>query len=189
MTAIVGIQGKGWAVLGADTVTSYQDRPYVAKGCEKIVKVGEYLIAVAGDAIVGDILNNLWQPPKVIKTQDPDRFMMIRVLPSMKQTIIDGGYDPTPKTKNDDDSGWDALVCFNGKIYQVSDDYGYMKDDKGLYAIGSGGTLALGALAALESETKTHAKASGAAKKAINIAIQYNVWCGGTAAIKTQFTK
>ncbi len=37
-----------------------------------------------------------------------------------------------------------------------------MRDDKGLYAIGSGGTLALGALAALESETKTHAKASGA---------------------------
>ncbi len=55
-----------------------------------------------------------------------------------------------------------------------------MRDDKGLYAIGSGGTLALGALAALESETKTHAKASGAAKKAINIAIEYNVWCGGT---------
>ena len=103
MTAIVGIQGKGWAVLGADTTTSYLDRPYVAKGCDKIVKIDEYLIAVAGDAIVGDILNNLWQPPKVIKTQDSDRFMMIRVLPSMKQTIIDGGYDPTPKTKNDDD--------------------------------------------------------------------------------------
>ncbi len=64
-----------------------------------------------------------------------------------------------------------------------------MRDDKGLYAIGSGGTLALGALAALESETKTHAKASGAAKKAINIAIEYNIWCGGTATIKTQFTK
>jgi ATP-dependent protease HslVU (ClpYQ) peptidase subunit len=115
--------------------------------------------------------------------------MMIRVLPSMKQTILDGGYDPTPKTKNDDDSGWDALVCFNGRLYQVSDDYGYMRDDKGLYAIGSGGTLALGALVALESETKTHAKASGAAKKAINIAIEYNVWCGGTATVKTQFTK
>ena len=64
-----------------------------------------------------------------------------------------------------------------------------MRDDKGLYAIGSGGTLALGALAVMELETKTHAKASGAAKKAINIAIQYNVWCGGTANVKTQFTK
>jgi ATP-dependent protease HslVU (ClpYQ) peptidase subunit len=189
MTAIVGIQGKGWAVLAADSMTTYTDRPYVAKGCDKIVKVGEYLVAVAGDAIAGDILNNLWQPPKVIKTQDPDRFMMIRVLPSIKQTLTEAGYDPAPKNKNDDDSGWDALVCFNGKLYQVSDDYGYMRDDKGLYGIGTGGALALGALSVLESETKTHAKATSAAKKAIATAIQYNIWCGGAINIKTQFTK
>jgi ATP-dependent protease HslVU (ClpYQ) peptidase subunit len=189
MTAIVGIQGKGWAVLGADTMTTYTDRPYVAKGCDKIVKIGEYLVAVAGDAIAGDILNNLWQPPKVIKTQDPDRFMMIRVLPSIKQTLTEAGYDSAPKNNKDDDAGWDALVCFNGKIYQVSDDYGYMRDDKGLYGIGSGGAIALGALAAMDMERRTHAKAASAAKKAINISIQYNIWCGGTANIKTQFTK
>ena len=106
MTAIVGIQGKGWAVLAADSMTTYTDKPYVAKGCDKIVKINEYLVAVAGDAIAGDILNNLWQPPKVIKTQDPDRFMMIRVLPSIKQTLTEAGYDPAPKNKNDDDSGW-----------------------------------------------------------------------------------
>jgi hypothetical protein len=41
----------------------------------------------------------------------------------------------------------------------------------------------------MEVETKTHAKASSAAKKAVNIAIQYNVWCGGPVNIKTQFTK
>jgi len=189
MTAIVGVQGKGWAVIAADSMTTYTDKPYVAKGCDKIVKVNEYLVAVAGDAIAGDILNNLWQPPKVIKTQDPDRFMMIRVLPSIKQTLIDAGYDPAPKNKNDDDAGWDALICFNGNLYQVSDDYGYMRDDRGLYGIGAGGGLALGALAMMETETKTHAKASGAAKKAVNVAIQYNVWCGGPVHTKTQFTK
>jgi len=189
MTVIVGIQGNGWAVLAADSMTTYTERPYVAKGYDKIVKVGEYLIAVAGDAIAGDVLNNLWQPPKVIKTQDPDRFMMIRVLPSIKQTLADAGYEPAPKTKGEDDSGWDALVCFNGKLYQVTDDFGYMRDDKNLYGIGSGGGLALGALASMELETKTHAKASSAAKKAVNIAIQYNIWCGGPVHIKTQFTK
>ena len=64
-----------------------------------------------------------------------------------------------------------------------------MRDDRGLYGIGSGGSLSLGALVALDNDTKTHAKAASAAKKAINIAIQYNVWCGGTANVKTQFTK
>jgi len=189
MTAIVGVQGKGWAVLAADSMTTYTDKPYVAKGCEKIVKVNEYLIAVAGDAIAGDIINNLWQPPKVIKTQESDRFMMIRVLPSIRQTLTEAGYDPTPKNKNDDDAGWDALICFNGKIYQVSDDYGYMRDDKGLYGIGVGGGIALGALSALDAERRTHTKAASAAKKAINIAIQYNIWCGGPVNIKTQFTR
>jgi len=41
----------------------------------------------------------------------------------------------------------------------------------------------------METETKTHAKASGAAKKAVHVAIQYNVWCGGPVYTKTQFTK
>jgi ATP-dependent protease HslVU (ClpYQ) peptidase subunit len=189
MTAIVGIQGKGWAVLGADSMTTYTDRPYIAKGCDKIVKVGEYLVAVSGDATAGDVLYNVWQPPKVIKTQDSDRFMMIRVLPSIRQVLTEAGYDPNPKNKSDDDAGWDALICFNGKIYQVTDDFGYMRDDKGLYGIGSGGSLALGALASMDTETKTHAKAASAAKKSINIAIQYNIWCGGPVNIKTQFTK
>lgn len=189
MTAIIGIQGRGWAVMASDTVTTYTDRPYIAKGCEKIVKVGDYLIAVAGDAIVGDILNNLWQPPKLVKTEDSDKFMMVKVIPSIKQILTEAGYYTNQSPKKEDDDGWDALICFNGKLYQISDDYGYMRDDKGLYAIGSGGALALGALAALENETKTHAKATGAAKKAINIAIQYNVWCAGSVNIKTQFSK
>jgi ATP-dependent protease HslVU (ClpYQ) peptidase subunit len=189
MTAIVGIQGKGWAVLAADSMTTYTDRPYVAKGCDKIVKVGEYLVAVAGDATAGDVLYNLWQPPKVVKTQDPDRFVMIRVLTSIRQVLAEAGYDPNPANKKDDDAGWDALICFNGKIYQISDDFGYMRDDKGLYGIGSGGSFALGALAAMESELKVHAKAASSAKKAINIAIQYNIWCGGTVNIKTQFAR
>ena len=64
-----------------------------------------------------------------------------------------------------------------------------MRDDRGLYGIGAGGGLALGALAMMEIEIKTHAKATGAAKKAINVAIQYNVWCGGPVHVKTQFTK
>jgi len=64
-----------------------------------------------------------------------------------------------------------------------------MRDDRNLYGIGAGGGLALGALAMMETETKTHAKASGAAKKAINVAVQYNVWCGGPVHTKTQFTK
>ena len=93
MTAIIGIQGKGWAVLAADSVTTYSDRPYVAKGYEKIVKVGEYLLAVAGDATAGDILNHLWQPPKVVKSGDADKFVISKLIPSIRQVLSEHGYD------------------------------------------------------------------------------------------------
>jgi ATP-dependent protease HslVU (ClpYQ) peptidase subunit len=190
MTAIIGIQGKGWAVLAADSVTTYSDRPYVAKGYEKISRIGDYLLAVAGDATAGDILNHLWQPPKPVKTQDPDKFVIVKILPSIRQILTEHGYDPNPANKKeDDDAGWDALICFNGKIYQLTDDYGFMRDEKGLYGIGSGGAVALGAIAAMENDLKTHTKTASAAKKAVNIAIQYNVWCAGPVNVKTQFTK
>ena len=65
----------------------------------------------------------------------------------------------------------------------------YQEVDEGWKEVAVGGALALGALSSMEIETKTHAKATSATKKAINIAIQYNVWCGGTVNIKTQFTK
>lgn len=38
MTAIVGIQGKGWALIAADSMTTYDDKPYYAKGVDKVTK-------------------------------------------------------------------------------------------------------------------------------------------------------
>ena len=45
MTAIVGIQGKGWAVIAADSMTTYDDKPYYAKGMVKVPKKGDYVFA------------------------------------------------------------------------------------------------------------------------------------------------
>jgi len=38
MTAIVGIQGKDWALIAADSMTTYDDKPYYAKGQDKVVE-------------------------------------------------------------------------------------------------------------------------------------------------------
>jgi ATP-dependent protease HslVU (ClpYQ) peptidase subunit len=189
MTAILGIQGNGWAVLAADSLTTYDDKPYVAKGVDKIVQVDEYLVAVAGDAIAGDILYHLWVPPKVVKTGNPDSFVMKKVLPSIKLILTNSGYD-VPGQKKDEDNGWDAIIAFNGLIYQLTDDYGYMRDDRKLFAIGSGGALALGALAGMGAERAPNPpKAISSAKKAIKIASDYNIYCGGDVKVKTQVSK
>ncbi len=75
MTAIVGIQGKDWALIAADSMTTYDDKPYYAKGQDKVVRKGDYIFAFAGDAIAGNIANFMWTPPKLVKSMHIDDFM------------------------------------------------------------------------------------------------------------------
>jgi ATP-dependent protease HslVU (ClpYQ) peptidase subunit len=182
MTAIVGIQGKGWAVIAADSMTTYDDKPYYTKSIEKVVRKGDYVFAFSGDAIAGNIANFLWTPPKFIKTIPIDVFMQTKVLPSLREVMKDNGYTTEPTDK---DAGFDALICLNGTIYEVDQDYLWSRDDRGLYAVGSGGSLALGALATGFNKNSMKA-AEFAARRAIKISADYNIGVGGDVKVITQ---
>jgi hypothetical protein len=95
----------------------------------------------------------------------------------------DNGYEPD--TIKDKDAGFDALICLNGIIYEVDQDYLWSRDDRGLYAVGSGGSLALGALATGFSKNSIKA-AEFAARRAIKISADYNISVGGDVKIITQ---
>ena len=181
MTAIVGIQGKDWALIAADSMTTYDDKPYYAKGMDKVVKNGDYVFAFAGDAVAGNIANFLWIPPKVIKSISTDVFMQTKVLPSLREVMMDNGYNPD----KDKDGGFDALICLNGIIYEIDHDYMWSRDDRGLYAVGSGGALALGALAAGFSKNSIKS-AEYAARRSIRISADYNIGVGGDIKVITQ---
>jgi ATP-dependent protease HslVU (ClpYQ) peptidase subunit len=183
MTAIVGIQGKNWAVIAADSMTTYDDKPYYAKGMDKVIRKGDYVFAFSGDAIAGNIAEFLWTPPKAVRTMSTDAFMQIKVLPSLREAMKEHGYEPD--TIKDPDAGFDALICLDGIIYEVDEDYLWSRDDRGLYAVGSGGALALGALATGFSKNSIKA-AEFAARRAIKISADYNISVGGDVKVITQ---
>jgi ATP-dependent protease HslVU (ClpYQ) peptidase subunit len=183
MTAIVGIQGKGWAVIAADSMTTYDDKPYYAKGMDKAVRKGDYVFAFAGDAVAGNIAEFLWTPPKLIKTMPLDAFMQVKVLPSLRDAMKEHGYEPD--AIKDPNAGFDALMCLNGVIYEIDEEYMWSRDDRGLYAVGSGGQLALGALATGFSKNSTKA-AEFAARRAIKISADYCIGVGGDVKVITQ---
>jgi ATP-dependent protease HslVU (ClpYQ) peptidase subunit len=183
MTAIVGIQGKGWAVIAADSMTTYDDKPYYAKGMDKAIRKGDYVFAFAGDAIAGNIAEFLWTPPKIIKTMQLDAFMQVKVLPSLRDAMKEHGYEPD--VIKDPNSGFDALMCLNGVIYEIDEEYMWSRDDRGLYSVGSGGQLALGALATGFSKNSTKA-AEFAARRAIKISADYCIGVGGDIKVITQ---
>ena len=183
MTAIVGIQGKGWAVIAADSMTTYDDKPYYAKGMDKVVRKGDYVFAFAGDAISGNIAEFLWTPPKFIRTMSLDAFMQVKVLPSLREAMKEHGYEPD--INKDPNAGFDALIALNGVIYEIDEEYMWSRDDRGLYATGSGGALALGALATGFSKNSVKA-AEFAARRAIKISADYCTGVGGDIKVITQ---
>ena len=183
MTAIVGIQGKNWAVIAADSMTTYNDKPYYAKGMDKVVRKGDYVFAFAGDAVAGNIAEFLWTPPKPVKNMNTDTFMQVKVLPSLRDAMKEHGYEPD--TVKDPDSGFDALICLNGIIYEIDEQYLWSRDDRGLYAVGSGGSVALGALATGFSKNSIKA-AEFAARRAIKISADYTISVGGDVKVITQ---
>jgi ATP-dependent protease HslVU (ClpYQ) peptidase subunit len=183
MTAIVGIQGKGWAVIAADSMTTYDDKPYYAKGMDKAVRKGDYVFAFAGDAIAGNIAEFLWTPPKFIKTMPLDAFIQVKVLPSLRDAMKEHGYEPD--AIKDPNAGFDALICVNGVVYEIDEEYMWSRDDRGLYAVGSGGQLALGALATGFSKNSIKA-AEFAARRAIKISADYCIGVGGDVKVITQ---
>ena len=183
MTAIVGIQGKGWAVIAADSMTTYDDKPYYAKGMDKAVRKGDYVFAFAGDAVAGNIAEFLWTPPKLIKTMNLDAFMQVKVLPSLRDAMKEHGYEPD--AIKDPNAGFDALMCLNGVIYEIDEEYMWSRDDRGLYSVGSGGQLALGALATGFSKNSIKA-AEFAARRAIKISADYCIGVGGDVKVITQ---
>lgn len=189
MTTIIGIQGKGWGLIAADSLIVGGEQKFIASGMDKVVEKGEYVIAFAGDAIAGDIALHSWNAPKIPRGVNLDKFMMTDLLPSLKQAYTDYGYDPSPKTADNDPkdgSGFDALICLRGKIYQIDNDFSWVRDDRGIYGVGSGSSYALGALARASISPTNTRTAANEARKAIEISISFDINTGGKVKVITQ---
>ena len=105
----------------------------------------------------------------------------------MRKEFTDAGIDMKEDGEVASNEGG-FLISIKGQIYSISDDYGWDTDVRNVYVMGSGGDIALGALAALGvSKVKTVSQAEVMIKKAISIAIEYDMYCSEPIHIFTQF--
>lgn len=150
MTTIVAVQGSGWAVVGYDSqVTEEDGRRYtMARGSSKVAKNGEYLLGAAGDVRAINILAYAFAPPKVgdLIGVRLDRFITSRFVPALRACFEAQGYAASKESKEIAEQGSVVLVVVNGTIYVIGEDYSWVRDSGAIYAFGSGGDYALGAL-------------------------------------------
>lgn len=148
MTTLVAYQGDGFAVLGCDSRATEDSGFFMDLATPKIVKNGEYLIAVSGASRGGNIAQFGWKPPKPPKSNNKtvlDKFVTAKLIPSLRNAFLKAGYD----AKDDGEAAWqdsNLLIVFNGVIYPIFNDYSWDREIRNVYFAGSGGELACGAL-------------------------------------------
>lgn len=142
MTTLIAFQGPDFAILGADSQITDGDKRILSPSIPKIVKLGKYLLGVAGDVRPGDILTYNWKPPLYDGT-DPVKFMGKKVIPSIITAFKANGYDHTKEG-----ASYSFLIVFAGNVFEIGDDLSMSQSSDGLYGIGSGSAYALGVMAA-----------------------------------------
>ena len=157
MTTIAAIQGPSWAVVGYDAQVSESDgRRYELPGdAAKCFEIGDYIVGVAGDFRVVNVLAHSFSPPDPPRAMGPklDKFMITRFVPSVKRALDNNFYNREGK-----EDGALLVVVVNGVIYEIGPNFDCIRDTNGLYAIGSGGHFALGALSVLDSQGRRTVK-------------------------------
>ena len=146
MTTIIGIQFADGVVMGADSLVT-ADRKYSHPKMAKITTTGPYLIAGSGEVAACDVIQHIWEPPipTVADKKDLYHFMISVIVPSMKKCFKENEYK---WDREDDENKFAFLIAIEGEIFEIADDLSVCLDAAGFYGIGSGSSLALGALRA-----------------------------------------
>jgi ATP-dependent protease HslVU (ClpYQ) peptidase subunit len=156
MTTIIAAQGEKWAVVGYDSLVSDESgRSFtLGRGSSKVVKNGQYLLGAAGDVRAINILAHVFAPPKPNELTGTrlDKFVTSKFVPALRACFEDQGYAPRDTKDQGAQHGSVVLVVVNGTIYEIDEDYSWVRGSTGVYAVGTGGDVALGAMYAMTGE-------------------------------------
>ena len=163
MTTIIALQKPDCVIIAADNqVTS--TRKYRHPKMAKITKRGQYLIAGSGEVAACDIAQHIFVPPKpnLEDKKDLYHFMIAKFIPALKKCFKEQEYKWQPTVDDDEyETKFMFLVAICGEVFEIADDLAVTLDDSGIYGVGSGSDIAIGALhagATLDKALKIAAK-------------------------------
>lgn len=174
MTTIVGVAKNGNVTMGADTQVTDGSRRHNHPFMEKISKKNGFLIAGSGDVQPCDILQHIFIPPvpNITDRKDLYHFMITKFVPAMRECLEENGWKPNPEDK---DGGFNMLFAYDGEIFDIGDDFSVLLNGDGIYGVGSGSPIAIGAL-----------YAGASVEKALEIAANNDVYTSGPFQIVRQ---
>jgi ATP-dependent protease HslVU (ClpYQ) peptidase subunit len=184
MTTIAAVQGDGWAVVGADSQVSEENKKFRLPGAfSKIFQNGPYLMAVAGDLRAVNILTHNFRPPNPGKATGEalDRFIATRFITRLRLAFESNSY------KQEGDQASSLVLAVKGVIYEIGADYDFIRESNGIYSIGTGSSYALGALHVLDRQgSRTLASAKEQVRAALLAGCSYDSYSSEPITIVVQ---
>jgi len=146
MTTIVAVQSEDGVIFGADSLVT-ATRKFKHPRMVKISQRGQFIIAGAGESAACDIAQHIWTPPVPTATDKRDfyHFVIAKVVPSLKACFKEHDYKWEEKG---DETKFSFLIAVGGEVFDIADDFAVSLTDTGFYGVGSGSSLAIGALEA-----------------------------------------
>lgn len=172
MTTLVGIAGKDFVVMAADSAIVDNNRREISVQTPKIYEVNDYLIGFAGDVRAGQILHYQWKPPRYKTNIHPIEFMGNKIVPSIRSVLKENGFDldADRQTSGEDKLSMSIFISFNAYMFAIDQSFTFNMSERGLFATGSGGDYALGYLYSLRQKNyRTSLLSKVAAERAVEI--------------------
>lgn len=201
MTTIIGIQGEGWSVVGADSkISSFAEDGFISgqsilpPHASKLVNRDGYVMGAAGDVRAINLLHHVFEPPSARYATTPekiDQHITKRLVPALRACFDAEGFSPPENEKREHQAEHSStiIVSVKARLYVIENDYSWTQDATGIYAIGTGCQYALGALHLLTNNTvkkMTIDKAVQIVEKALSVAGHHDPYTGGPSHICTQ---
>lgn len=134
MTCIVAVKIKNEIAIGGDTLGSngFNKTHYTNK---KVFSNGEFTIGYTTSFIMGQVLEHLWRPPARMEGTSTQEYLIVDVIPSIRQCFSNNGINEHKDGLNE---GGSFILVFEGDIYEVQPDYSIMKSEQDFVSVGSG---------------------------------------------------
>lgn len=156
MTCIVGLVQNGIVIIGGDSAASNK-KTITVRDSPKVFEREGYIFAFTSSFRMGDILEMRIATPKVRKPAVSLRRHLITtwVDDELRRVFKMLGYS---KKENNAESGGSFLVGHLGELCVIRSNFQVGTPREGYCAVGSGATLALGALYAMSKDTRLSGK-------------------------------
>lgn len=179
MTVIVGIIGPdGDVYMGGDsaaTTAGGSQSVYVNKKVFTPVHGPHYLMGVCGNHRLSQVMRYSFVPPPPPGPDvDLEQFMASDFVNSVRKCYKDNGILTSTEDGAETGSFGSFLVGYQGRLFEMEENFQILIDRRNYMAVGSGEDLALGALYATDSPG---ADAVERIKTAIKAAVTFSAWC------------